>query len=227
LHSDDSKIGQETAILLALFPPIAIALVNGFYLPGLTSNPVLFWTADACQFVLIPALCFRFLMRQGITPRDYGFRSLNGDGSTLENIGLIAFVSFLFWLAFDPIHSILSHFFWQSASPPPISQAMPKLLPWRALLIFYCALTAGLIEEPVFRSLPWLYLKKRLHSPEWPYVLTTSVLFGSVHWEQGTAVALATGFLGFIAALLYISIRNIWPFVIAHFLVDLWEFHDF
>jgi membrane protease YdiL (CAAX protease family) len=222
------KIDQESLILLALFPHIATGLLNGLYYPGLiTLNPGLYWLADVFHFVAVPALCCLFLSRHGVRPRDYGFRSMATGSSWAENCGLILFVTFIFWLGFDPISNVLYRIFWESAAPIPFSQVLPEAQPWRWLVIFYAALTAGLIEEAVFRSLPWLYCSRRFRAPELPYVLISSSLFGLVHWEQGIHLILAAGFLGILSSLLYITIRNIWPFVIAHFVTDMWSFHGF
>jgi membrane protease YdiL (CAAX protease family) len=228
-------IDQETAILLALFPLITLGLVNGLYFPQLAiSNHGLYWALDVLQFVVVPALAYRLLLKYGVQPKDYGLRGLAVVGSRNfaigsswpDRIGLIVFVSFIYWLTFEVAKALLYPFFWEGISPVTFSEALPEGEFWHWLLIVYAALTAGLIEEPVFRSLPWLYCSRRFRSPQRPYVLISSLLFGLVHWEQGTLVIIAAGFLGYVAALLYISIRNVWPFVIAHFLTDMWCFRE-
>jgi uncharacterized protein len=219
------SLQQQDVILLALFPFIALGLANGLYFTTLAvSNPLLYWIADGFQFVAVPALSFWFLIKHGVLPVDYGFHGPIPGSSLAENFGLVLFITFLYWLSFDPINSILYRVFWDSASAIPFSPALPEAKAWRILLIVYASLTAALIEESVFRALPWLYFEKRLRSPELPYVLTTSLLFGLVHWEQGIHTIVAAGILGIVAALLYVGIRNIWPFIIAHFITDMWSF---
>src|SRR5688500_4342333 len=152
------KIDQESVILLALFPLIAVAILNGLYFPALIKlNPGWYWLADVFQFVMLPALCCWFLSRHGVRPKDYGFRSLTTGSTWGESCGLILFITFVFWLSFDPVSNILYRIFWESATPIPFSQALPEAELWRWLVIVYASLTAGLIEEPLYRSLPWLY----------------------------------------------------------------------
>lgn len=214
----------RSPVLLAILPTIALGLLNGLYLPPLAqASPILYWLADALQFVAVPAASFWFLtVVAGLRPKDYGFGPI--DSSLLEALGLIAFVTILYWLAYEPVRAIAHEFFWFTEAPIPFADALPAGQPWRWLLVFYSCLTAALVEEPVFRSLPWLYFSAHSSSPQVPYVLWTSSLFAAIHWEQGIPGLIASGTLGVVAAVMYTKILNVWPFIAAHFLVDAWNF---
>jgi hypothetical protein len=212
---------RESTILLAIFPIIAIGILNGLYLPVLAlSNRVAYWFADAAAWVVLPAACTVFLViALRLRPADFGFRSL----SFTDLIGLCTLVTFAYWVAYEPVKDVAHRFFWQTAESNSFVHALPESQPWRWLLVFYASLTAALVEEPVFRSLPWLYFSSSLANPEFPFVASTAILFAAVHWEQGIPGLIAAGSLGVVAAMLYTKIRNVWPFVVAHFIAGVWS----
>jgi membrane protease YdiL (CAAX protease family) len=211
-------------VLLAIFPSIALGLLNGLYLPALAqSTPILYWLADGFQFALVPAAAFWLLtVVGGLRPKDYGFGPI--DSSFLQALGLIVFVTLLYWLAYEPVRAIAHYFFWFTEASIPFAEALPATQPWRWLLVLYACLTAAFVEEPVFRSLPWHYFSEYCSSPQVPYVLWTSSLFAAIHWEQGIPGLIAAGALGVVAAVTYTKVLNVWPFVAAHFVTDAWNF---
>src|SRR5450432_302162 len=90
----------------------------------------------------------------------------------------------------------------------------------KSLLVF-CALTAGITEEIIFRG----YLQPRLQiifrSP-FLGILISSVLFGLLHYGYGTAFnVIAPFFIGFVFAFYYWQFRNIKVLIICHSLCDL------
>jgi len=95
----------------------------------------------------------------------------------------------------------------------------------KSLLVF-CALTAGVTEEIIFRG----YIQPRLQiifrSP-FLGILTSSVLFGLLHYGYGTAInMITTFFIGFVFAFYYCQFRNIKVLIIFHFLWDLMVFYS-
>lgn len=213
-------------VLAALFPSVALGLLNGLYNPTLAhAHSGWYWVADAVQFVLVPAGALWILVRYGrFRLRDFGFGRLSSEGHSWEFVGLAGLVTFLYWLSYEPISALANQFFWESAASAPFVDALPHTQPLRILAVFYVTLTAALVEEPVFRSLPWLYFSSVSESPVLPYVLTTSFLFAAIHWEQGLPSTIAAGSLGLVAAILYTKILNVWPFVAAHFATGAWSY---
>jgi membrane protease YdiL (CAAX protease family) len=211
-------------VLIVWFPLVAIGLLNGLWVESLhESNPRLFWASDLSHFLVLPVIGLLVLGRFArIWPRDYGFRSLGSEYSLPGILGLFVLVSFLFWLFYYPVRDIAYRLFWESAGTFWYDKALPTRGIDRLLVATYFSATAALMEEVVYRSLPWLYFSLRFPSRRFvvPYVLVTSSLFGLIHWEQGPHGVIAAFSLGLIAAFLYSKLQNIWPFVVAHFLAD-------
>lgn len=212
-------------ILLAILPSIAIGLLNGIYADELAQlNAARYWVLDAVQFVAIPAASAALLYwLGGYRPGDYGFRGPRGRNDAAA-LALFAFLIFVYWAAYDPVREFAFQLFWFSAADPVFTSVLPMTPGLRVLALVYVCLSAALIEEPVYRSLPWLYFSSTLSAPVVPYVLTTTLLFSAIHWEYGLANLFATASLGVAAALMYTRIRNVWPFIGAHFLAAVWTY---
>jgi membrane protease YdiL (CAAX protease family) len=90
----------------------------------------------------------------------------------------------------------------------------------------YLAITAGIVEEIFFRGLPFLYVIERFPAkiPTGTYVVTTALLFGAIHWENGGHEVVATFIYGVFAAAFYLKLRDLWPLIGAHALIDVWGF---
>lgn len=220
---------RPEAIPLALFPSIALGLVNGLYADELaTAHAAWYWIADVVQFIAIPALAAFLLYRwAGYGPADYGFHRFVRHENVLRIAGLLVFVTVVYWLAYNPVLSFAHGVFWSTASSVAFIFVLPDAAALKALVLLYASSSAALVEEPVFRSLPWLYFSSRLRSPAVPYVLSTTVLFAAIHWEHGLPNQIAAATVGLASAVLYMRIRNVWPFVFAHFMTNLWAFRSF
>ena len=81
------------------------------------------------------------------------------------------------------------------------------------------ALTAGIVEEVVYRGYLIAYLAAFLGTPA--ATVTAAVAFGLAHAYQGRAGIVKTGVAGLIAAVLYVTTGSLlWPIVL-HAAVDL------
>ena len=89
------------------------------------------------------------------------------------------------------------------------------------LLIFFTAITAGIVEEFTFRG----YLLPRmeiLFRNPWIAIIVSSLLFGLMHFGYGTIFQVVGPFvIGFIFALYYWKFRNIKVIILAHIFWDL------
>jgi len=221
-------VEKRIVIALAIFPPLALGLLNDIYLEPLYRRyPLWFWVVDITQFVVVPALVLVFLVRAGsITPRDYGFGPFAKGPRTAEDVGLCVFMCAVFWLAYEPIKLLGYRFLWPHVGTFGYGSVLPESFFPRLGIVFYFSATAALVEESLFRGLPWLYLSQlRLRRHRVPiYVFSTSLLFAAIHSEQGPHGILATFSLGLVAAMLYARIQNLWPFVVGHFVTDIASF---
>jgi len=96
----------------------------------------------------------------------------------------------------------------------------------RVPVVLYLALTAGFVEEVIFRGLFWTAISEWQFKRFKPfiYVFSSSLVFASVHWEQGMAGMLSSFAFGIVAAMFYLRLRNLWPMITAHTLIDIYYF---
>lgn len=88
-------------------------------------------------------------------------------------------------------------------------------------LIYFTTLTAGIMEELMFR----VYILSRLQlifKNVYMPVIVSSLLFGLIHYGYGTVQNIVVPiFIGVVFGLFYIRFRNIKILIISHFLYDL------
>jgi membrane protease YdiL (CAAX protease family) len=220
-------LSRREAVLIAASLPVSVAVLNEYWLYYLHAHhPIFFWAADIAQFVVLPACCFAFLSRHAVRPADFGFKPLSPVLGPLDGVATIAVASSIFWLSYWPIRQLAWRLLWKFGGDFGFNLAVPTDGVWHWLAAAYFALTAGFVEETVFRALPWLYLSLLLPNRRKTalYALLTSVLFAAAHSEQGLPGEVPTFILGLAAALLYARLQNIWPLVIAHTALDFIDF---
>jgi membrane protease YdiL (CAAX protease family) len=214
------------AIPVALAPLVAIGMLDGLYKPALyAATPAGFWFADAAKFVVLPAIALAWLARvANVRPRDYGLRWPRSRAQRTE----LARATLLAVLALPLLYQVAATVLWQL----PFDDAAPAFgygttlapdgwLRWAG--IAYFALTAGVVEEILFRGLPWLWLSAwpRVAARRSVYVLGTSIVFAATHWENGIPELASTFAYGTAAAMLYLRLGSLWPLVVAHIVTDL------
>lgn len=222
------RLTPAEAILCALFPVVAMGLLNGFYKEALIADwPALFWLQDVATFVILP-LCGVLLLGRGVGlwPRHYGFTPANlwrAPGRlVLLTACAIALAALCYAYGLD-----LGLVLWPAAE---IASRFDTLLPGaflpRLLVVGYLSISAALVEEAVFRALPWACVERRLSRPRRlpVYLCATALVFGFIHAEQGLHAVFATTLLGFAWALFYARTQNLWALVVAHFAIDMWSF---
>jgi membrane protease YdiL (CAAX protease family) len=222
------SLDRRSTLLLAIFPSLAIGLLNQFYLELVyRQGHVWYFLADAGQWVVTPILVWLFVLRPAwIKPKDFGLRlPILGD-RPFESVVLFLLVSVLLWFTYGTVRDISYYIFWPYAGTFGYEDAIPKSFPWNILVVTYYALTAAFVEEVVFRGLPWAYFSIAVPQPRrkfW-YVTVTSILFAATHSEQGPHGMIAALSFGIVAAMLYTHLKDLWPLVFGHFFVDLISF---
>lgn len=214
-------------IILVASPVIIGALVNVAYNPQLfESNVTAFWVADTFQHLILPVLVLYLLCKFfNIKPKDYGLFKPGAGYPAWEMIGasifaavILIIISTVFWFAGLLIFGNQDFIF-----------AFNLVVPDNAyhfLVVVYLALTAGVIEEIFYRGLAWKVASgiNRVRLRKFIYVVFGSIIFSSLHWEQGFAGLLSTFAFGVAAALFYLQLKNLWPMIGAHTLVDVYYF---
>jgi len=224
-------LNKQSAILLAVFPSVVLGLLNTFWsAPLYKISPPLFWLADTTQWLLVPFLVWLLVLRpHKISFLDIGFRPLTNKNKPLESFGLGEFALTLFVLAFsyflvDRIaHTLLAR---HDGSSFGYGIAVASLVNLKYIAVIYLAVTAAVVEEVVFRGLPWLYLSKGDSGTirKIIYVAFTSIIFAATHSEQGLAGMISTFAYGVAAATLFLRTQNLYPVVFSHFVIDVFSF---
>jgi membrane protease YdiL (CAAX protease family) len=223
-HRNETR--RRVAIAAAALPIVAVGLLNALYLPHLAGTPVAYWSADIAQWLVLSALCLYALARYGaVAPREYGLRAPTPDFPARQMLGASVLASLLLAGAYFGTTALAER--WLPATPPAFSYS--GLVPSGAMrvpVVIYFAVTAGFVEEVVYRGLPLTALgsARRLRGARGAYVLATALLFASIHWEGGPAHLAPAFAAGVAAALLYLHIGNLWPLVVAHTVVNLIDF---
>lgn len=222
------SLDRRSILLIAILPSFSLGMVNQFYLETAYQHGIAwFYLMDASQWVLIPFLVWlSILSPANIKPKDYGLSLPILGARPLESIGLFLFVTFLLWFVYKVVHDFSYFFLWKYAGVFGYGAAIPSSFPWNALVIFYYSLTAAFVEEIVFRGLPWLYFSSAVPTSwqKFLYITVTSILFAATHSEQGLHGMIAALSFGLVSATLYMQLRDLWPLVFGHFLVDVISF---
>jgi membrane protease YdiL (CAAX protease family) len=222
-----ARLSRADIILLACGPYTVLFILDGYFRHSLYSySPALYWLFDGIKFVLLPAAILIWLgRRHGITPARYGMRAVAENESWVHFLGLTIFIAIMLYAVY-----IATHLFTWIILDFPESTAFYKSIRPDGLLrvpvVLYYAITAGVVEEIFWRALPLLYLSERFGKqlPKGAYVVTTAILFGAAHWENGPHEALATCIFGMFASAFYLKLRDLWPLIGAHTLIDVWGF---
>ncbi|MEE8261561.1 MAG: CPBP family intramembrane glutamic endopeptidase [Gammaproteobacteria bacterium] len=217
---------REKATLVAACPVILLGLVNGTYKEALYSNPALYWVVDITQWIVLPLVCLALLYsRARVGPSDYGLSLPGRSYPVWEMVGAALLAMLLLGAAYWGLTTFLWRFPGFEAPTFTHHSIIPDG-PGKIAVVTYLALTAGVVEEIFFRGLPWFGLRiiTNQNSRRFIYIIGTSILFGLIHWENGTPEILATFVYGVIAAFLYLKLLNLWPLIGAHVLLDILEF---
>jgi uncharacterized protein len=96
---------------------------------------------------------------------------------------------------------------------------IPETRRERIWSIFILAPTAAFCEEFLFRGYLLMQLNYWLHSVSWAWVLC-SVAFGLAHFYQGWSGMTRAGLLGALLAYPVVRLGNLYPSMLAHWLID-------
>jgi len=203
--------------------------LNGIYNPLLAADPPYFWLADFAAYSVLPLFIFLIGTRFKIfTARQAGFHSdILWPDQGRKLLFCMFLLPFLMGIGYILFWSIGNRLF--SQFPGQVYFSYHSMLGDFSLAripkAIFLSLTAGVVEEFYYRGL-FRLLFKRGWLNAILYVLISSLVFSSVHWEGGNAQLFATFWFGVMAAIFYLWIGNLWPLVWAHFLSDLFIFSN-
>jgi membrane protease YdiL (CAAX protease family) len=205
-------------------------LVNGLLFDGISKiSIVAFWIQDFTYFVLIPLAYLTYAYRKyQFKPADYGLIKGSPTYPTTELIGASIFVGIFLGVLVIPL-DYLSYYMFYSADSLASKFSYKDVVPSGALkfpIIFYLAITAGLMEEIIYRGIPrrLIFEQQSLRYKKTLFIIGTSIAFSTIHWTSGMYNLAPTFIYGVLAAMLYLKLKNLWPLVGAHFLYDFYIF---
>ena len=224
--NQQAQLNGSNALALGFVVVAAVFLTSSFFRRDLYAlSPALYWIFDFLKFVVVPtAAALVLAKRYGLRPKDYGLRGIAEHETWGHFIGLTIFLALILNLTYYATW----HIAWLLLRPealPFYQEINPKGV-LRIPVTLYMGVTAGLVEEVLFRGLPLLYLERRFPKslPRKRYVLGTALLFGLVHWGDGSHQVIATFAFGVLAAALYLRLRDLWPLITAHAIIDIYNF---
>jgi len=214
---------QKNAIGVAIFLSIVIPF---FVYPIKGSiyqfSPVAFWLFKISLGSVLPLLAMWVLAKKfAISPQRYGLSfppRMNWDLFGLS-ILVAATIAAAYLLAFK----LAWVYLWQYVELPAItySQALPTGI-WHLPAVLAISFDAGFCESVIFIGLPWLLFRDSCRSTtgKVAFAVVTSVIFGACHRGNGFHEVIAVTFFGLAAVFWFLKVRDLWPVVIGHGLVD-------
>lgn len=214
-------------IVVLTAPVIIAAFINGWYLPALADLGLhWFWLVDMLQWIFLPLGLMYALARRGVRPVHYGF-ALPPQSGVLLAASTVLVVLTLALVYFGVRPWALQQF---GAVPVTFQFEEVELTGFAGRVLWlYAGFTAGFVESIFYIGLPWLACL-RWHqagvvriSPVL-FSLLSTLVFASVHWEQGWAGVVAAFAFGLAACFWFFRLRNLWQIAVAHTVIDLFTF---
>ena len=195
--------------------------LNGFYNSSISNKPGLYWSADIFAWIILPVLLLIIAFkRKLVTFETLGLTVFKHQVPFIGIACIIAcpllyytyFYSYEYAKSEFPTNYLKVGFSYQALIPtePPLSY----------LTTIYFSLTAGFVEEILYRSFYFNLFKKTAYQTL-IFFVTSSLIFSLVHWEGGIHNLFATLVFGFVACALFLTTKNIWPCIIGHCFVDI------
>jgi membrane protease YdiL (CAAX protease family) len=223
-HPADTRQQRNRLLLLALCG-IAPLMVNGLVNSLIAHNALLYWGFEILTWIVIPSTILLLVIRTaGVQLSDLGYHcSYHGSFRGQADIGLVLLACAVFAPLCYGVY-YYSYDFFSSLFPGQGFFRYESIVPESGILYFaviiYFALSAGLVEEFLFRGLLYRAFSGFRHSLGL-FLVISPILFSLVHWEDGLANLASTYIVGVFMAIAYLGLRNLWPLVIGHIFTNL------
>lgn len=221
----DTQDWRPIAVLLAI--GILPFELNGLYNKFLYETPSLYWAVELISWVVLPIGIYLYGSQRGLfNVQTTGF-STPWPKTILRLIGAVFAILVLPFLIREVNLSLTFYFHDLFPNAPNADFSYHDVLPAagsaRYATTIFLAVTAALTEEFYYRGL-FRQLFSRGFLGSFLFILTSSVVFASVHWEQGLAGLCITFFFGLFVAALFCATKNLWPLILGHYLTDAYWF---
>ena len=212
---------QHNRLLVLALCGIAPFMVNGLVNSVIAHNALLYWGFEMLTWIIIPSIILYLVIRTpGVQLSDLGYHgSFRGQADIrLVLLACAVFAPFcygVYYYSYDYFSALFpGQGFFQYDSFVPESGILYYLV------VIYFGLSAGLVEEFLFRGLLYRAFSGFKHSLAL-FLVISPILFSLVHWENGLANLASTYIVGVFMAIAYLGFRNLWPLVIGHIVTDL------
>ena len=199
---------------------VAPFLVNGALNAVVASRPWLYWSLEIAVWLVLPAALLAAAARvASIDARRLGLDGRLCGRPSPTGIAVACVVLSATW---PSAYAVLEEFAaaWLPTAPLFVYESVvPASQPGRFLAAAWFALTAGVVEEIIYRGYAWQVCRDLAHPRSW-FLLAGPLVFASVHWEAGVASVFVAWVFGVMAAALYLALRNLWPLMVAHAVTD-------
>ncbi len=173
------------------------------------------WSLDVVFFLLIPSATLFLLTKSGrLEASVIGLNVFPKLIDFLVGVGLCAILLPIF--SFFLIPTLESVFRGRLF----VGYDFPDRQPLRFILIIYAALSAGILEEIVYRGVVISELQ-RASLPPALAVAISCLIFGGIHWGEGLGKVVAMALFGMPFAIWYVRRRSLWAPIISHTLYNL------
>ncbi len=185
--------------------------LNDFYLIYIqNSNLPLLWSLDVIFYTLIPTMTIIFLIKKGhITKEILGI-------STPFKMKYLRYGLYLclgMLLIYSGFLRVIIYKYLSSGLF--IGYGFPKEKVLFYITVIYAAVSAGILEEFIFRGIVISQLEKYKLS-KFSIVIISCIIFGCIHWGQGLEKIVGTAVIGIVPAIWYLKTRQNWGNIIFH-----------
>jgi membrane protease YdiL (CAAX protease family) len=205
-------MNQSVKIILLLVWPLYL---NDIYLICLDNTHIgLLWILDILFYFMIPVATIIWLESKGkISLSAYGLTKLPHPNSIIKGITLCLTLIIVFKFYLGPIINGLmpGKLFY--------GYIFPESQPFRFIIILYASLSAGVLEEIVYRGVVTTELRKHIQS-KLLLVIFSCFIFAGIHWSEGPAKVTQTFIWAIIPTIWFLKERNLWGPIVCHFLYD-------
>lgn len=220
-----SNANRRWQLIILLMIGIAPFELNGFYNPRL--SPGQFWITEITTWLVMPLVVVFIALRRGMTTREeLGLHIRVRVAPPFVFPMLLIAVPILVYyvdswsvrkgIELFPTNHGAVEFSYRDLLPQP----GPETGLLRVLALAFMVLTAGFVEEIYYRGLMSMLFPSGC-AGSIAYVVVSSVVFSSAHWEGGIVTLIQALIFGVLAAVFFRATRNIWALVVAHIIVDL------
>ena len=216
-------------LLLTIIFSIGILpfLLNGFYNHAISNNPLIYWIVEIITWIIIPIILLTISIKKNLfTLNDIGLKltlnlKIKRELNILLFLLLIIIVPVILYYGYTSARELSFKLF-------PINygviefnyySVIPRFGIKQLIAVIFFSITAGFVEEIYFRGLFWK-ITENIKYNAIIYILISSIIFSTVHWEGGIQNLFATFVFGLICSSFYIKFKNLWPLIFGHFIVD-------